>query len=258
MAPDSSDRNREVYRRLARYYDAYVSDFVQDLPIYLDSVSQDTVNRVLEIGCGTGRVLQALLNAGSLVTGVDISEDMLEIARHKLRAFLDRGQLSLQNHNFTDSPLPEQFERVFVTFYTFNYLLTTSEAKRFLQNLNHSMSERAVLIMDLFFPAALANPRTAGEWNKRSLGRGENTVWLSDRRTMDGRVEKREQVFEENSLRSEIVTYRRFYSRAEIIAMLKEAGFHKIMVANAYDKKAFQEMDASEEPKTGFMIKACQ
>lgn len=256
MAPESQDQNRAVYQRFARYYDAYVGAFDQDLPIYIDSISQEKSNKILEIGCGTGRVLQVLLKTGSTVTGVDISEDMLKIARHRFKTYLEKGQLILQNHNFIYSPLPEQFEQVFVTFYTFNYLLTIIQANHFLQNIYSSMSDGAVLIMDLFFPAALANPGAPGEWSQRTFYLDGIPVLLSDRRTMEGRLEKREQSYQENELRSKIVTYRRFYSTAETSAMLKDAGFNQIMLIDAYNKEAFREFKADEEPKAGFMIKA--
>ena len=51
--------------------------------------------RVLEIGCGTGRVLAALLGAGHDIVGVDICPDMLSIAEQKLASYLDDGRLRL-------------------------------------------------------------------------------------------------------------------------------------------------------------------
>lgn len=67
--------SQETYKSFARYYDLYVGDFDADLPLYKSLCSRE--HRVLEIGCGTGRVLRALLQAGVCVTGVDISDDML-------------------------------------------------------------------------------------------------------------------------------------------------------------------------------------
>ena len=43
---------------------------------------------VLELGCGTGRVLTAVLEAGIAIDGVEIQQSMADAARHKLR---DRG-----------------------------------------------------------------------------------------------------------------------------------------------------------------------
>lgn len=47
--------------------------------------------RVLEVGCGTGEWLAELASQGCEVSGIDPSEDMLEVARTKVGADLRRG-----------------------------------------------------------------------------------------------------------------------------------------------------------------------
>jgi ubiquinone/menaquinone biosynthesis C-methylase UbiE len=42
------------------------------------------VGGALELACGTGRIALALANIGLEVTGVDISEGMLSVARRKM------------------------------------------------------------------------------------------------------------------------------------------------------------------------------
>jgi ubiquinone/menaquinone biosynthesis C-methylase UbiE len=47
-------------------------------------------SKILDIPCGTGRLVEELLEAGYRVTGVDISQDMLDEAKRKLTRFGDR------------------------------------------------------------------------------------------------------------------------------------------------------------------------
>ena len=54
--------SQETYKRFAQYYDVYVGDFNADLPLYRSLCVPD--HNVLEIGCGTGRVLYTLLEEG--------------------------------------------------------------------------------------------------------------------------------------------------------------------------------------------------
>src|SRR5688500_3818712 len=54
--------SQETYQRFARYYDLYVGDFNADLPLYRSLCTP--AHHVLEIGCGTGRVLRAVLAEG--------------------------------------------------------------------------------------------------------------------------------------------------------------------------------------------------
>jgi predicted TPR repeat methyltransferase len=51
----------------------------RDLPSIL--TRHVTGRRALDFGCGTGRSTRFLRNLGFNVTGIDISEDMLQIAR---------------------------------------------------------------------------------------------------------------------------------------------------------------------------------
>src|SRR5207248_815130 len=46
--------------------------------------------KVLDVPCGTGRLAEALLEAGYTIIGADISQPMLEVARRKLARFGDR------------------------------------------------------------------------------------------------------------------------------------------------------------------------
>ncbi|HLJ56301.1 MAG TPA: class I SAM-dependent methyltransferase, partial [Chthonomonadaceae bacterium] len=67
----------------ARYYD--LQDFpIDDVPFYEARVRPN--DRVLELGCGTGRVLVPLARRCAFIHGVDASEAMLAICREKLVA----------------------------------------------------------------------------------------------------------------------------------------------------------------------------
>src|SRR6202046_981982 len=75
----------DSYRVTAKYYDAAYSakqDLV-DLPFYLDLAGQSP-GPILEIACGTGRVLLPLARQGIEVHGVDNSLPMLTILKANL------------------------------------------------------------------------------------------------------------------------------------------------------------------------------
>jgi SAM-dependent methyltransferase len=243
-----------VYKAFAEYYDAYVAGFEADFEIYLRLLKPGLT--VLEIGCGTGRVLKPLLESGAVVLGVDISHEMLGLAHNKLASFCDSGALRLLNHNFVYSSIQEEFDRVFVTFYTFNYLLSYENALLFLKNIYSSMNDGAVLLMDMFFPSIYHNPAIEGKWQERLLNLGEKQIRLSDRRTMRGSVEKREQVFEEDGGRQEITTLRRFYDKNEMARLLREAGFLSIKFTDVYDSSLFHQLEPLETTDCSFLVMA--
>jgi ubiquinone/menaquinone biosynthesis C-methylase UbiE len=72
---------------IADYYDAspVVTGRTQDIAFY-KSAAREFGDPILELGCGTGRVTMALAEEGYRVTGLDLSERMLERATQKRAA----------------------------------------------------------------------------------------------------------------------------------------------------------------------------
>ena len=75
-----------LYENSASLYD-FGNDRSQvaaDIQFYLTTIL--TNDSVLEVGCGTGRVALALAERGNAVTGIDLSEPMLDAFKAKLSA----------------------------------------------------------------------------------------------------------------------------------------------------------------------------
>jgi cyclopropane fatty-acyl-phospholipid synthase-like methyltransferase len=74
---------------IAEIYDRHSSEFYDyhakrgDVEFYV-ALATESGGPVLEIGCGTGRLLIPTARAGVHITGLDNSEEMLEICRRKL------------------------------------------------------------------------------------------------------------------------------------------------------------------------------
>ena len=111
----------DAYRGLARVYDAFTEPFNAGLRhMGLRMAAPRKGLRVLEIGCGTGTNLRNYQQAGSDVIGIDLSPQMLAMARRKLdpTARLIRGDA-------TRLPFPgEAFDQVIA-------MLTIHEMPRF-------------------------------------------------------------------------------------------------------------------------------
>lgn len=67
----------------ALLYDLEYADHVEDVAYYVDR-ARTAGGRVLELGCGSGRLTLPIARAGVSVLGVDRAPSMLEAARHKL------------------------------------------------------------------------------------------------------------------------------------------------------------------------------
>jgi SAM-dependent methyltransferase len=164
------------------------------------------------------------------VTGVDVSADMLRVAEAKLRAYLVQKNLVLKNHDFRDAPLEGQYDRILVTFFMFNYLLTVSEQQQFLLNVRHSLATNGVMIIDLFYPQPLALPATSGQWQETVFQAEGQQIALRQRRRMVGNIEERIQIFVNGTHQDEIVTRRCYLSKKQAEVLLTQAGFQNLQV----------------------------
>jgi len=95
----------------ARYYDLQPMRF-DDVPFYLAQLPSPET-RVLELGCGTGRVLIPLAAHCRRIVGVDASEAMLAVCRAKLQtAGLPEDKAHILLGDITDLDLGESFDYI--------------------------------------------------------------------------------------------------------------------------------------------------
>ncbi len=82
-----------LYSAYAEYYDMIYQEYLEErVPRLIDFVvdvfredSMRSVRDVLDLACGTGGPTMELANRGYRVLGVDVSGDMIRIAREKTR-----------------------------------------------------------------------------------------------------------------------------------------------------------------------------
>jgi len=228
--------SKEVYRSYSRFYDDYTDDVVWDLPLYQRLCRPG--DRILEIGCGTGRILAALSHLTVTLIGADISPEMLAIARQKLRSDLDSGRLRLLEHDFSRKPLDETYHQVWISYFTFNYIL--SDPETFLKNASAGLLPGGRLVMDLFVPDSLVDPGIDGVSRQFDPFPSQGRLYaVTDRRCFDGTFERRQVVFDDGQGdRVEMDTTRRYYSLEELKAILKALGFHRIRSFPGYSPEA--------------------
>ncbi|MFO8007128.1 MAG: class I SAM-dependent methyltransferase [Candidatus Brocadiia bacterium] len=99
----------------SRLYEWSYADYDADIPFW-QGVAEQHGDPVLEVACGTGRVLIPLARDGHEVVGIDSSPAMLEIARQKLAAEPEpvRRRVTLQEADMLTFDLGRQFPSVLV------------------------------------------------------------------------------------------------------------------------------------------------
>ena len=107
------------------------------------------------MGCGTGEFLVRFLRDGFSVTGVDLSEKMLEIAKKKITdRKLENCDFKLVKENivnfentFENGEICE-VDNIICNFDTVNYLKNGSEFEKFLEKCSKNLKKDGFLIFD--------------------------------------------------------------------------------------------------------------
>lgn len=148
-----------MYDQIARFYDLTHASLTADLPFVLQLASE-TGSPILELGCGSGRLLLPLARAGHSVTGVDLSQVMLERARVRVAQEVSAVQqrITLHQADMTHFALPEgtQFGLVIVPYNTLLHL-DTAQALATLRRMKGMLREKGRLFIDLANPVDIAN-----------------------------------------------------------------------------------------------------
>src|SRR6476469_8323665 len=119
-------------KQLAHFYDLEYTGYSDDLPFYVQYAQALDPGKelpVLELGCGTGRVLLELARAGFGAVGVDASEGMLAVCREKAAAMGlgDRVTLVRADMRALDGVEAGRFNMAVCALNTFAYLTSTAD-----------------------------------------------------------------------------------------------------------------------------------
>lgn len=141
----------EQYDIYARFYDLDFGEMDADLPM-IQQFATRCGSPILELGCGTGRVLLPLARQGYQITGVDVSPSMLDVARQKIAAEGLMHRVTLVKQDMRELEIDNHFSLAFVAINSFMHLLSTDEQLAALSSIRHHLLPNALLLLDLFNP----------------------------------------------------------------------------------------------------------
>jgi SAM-dependent methyltransferase len=135
----------------ARYYDADYGAVEDDLIFYRE-LAQRTGGPVLEVMCGSGRLLLPLARAGLRLAGVDISAAMLDLARERLAAANLSERVQLLEADIRQRAPRGPFGLAIIAINSFMHLADPDDQLAALKHIHAALRPGGLLAIDLFNP----------------------------------------------------------------------------------------------------------
>ena len=151
----SGSSGYEEYAFIADLYDHVVPYRDRpDVGFFVDAATR-AGSPILEIGCGTGRVLIPTARAGLDIVGLDLSTHMLAVCCQRL---LDESEaiqkrVRLVQADMRHFSLDHRFTLVTIPFRPFQHLLTVEDQFSCLTQVHRHLVDDGVLILDIFNPS---------------------------------------------------------------------------------------------------------
>jgi len=156
----------DSYDVLARHYDAAYANaqFLADVPFYVDLAKQ-VGGPVLEIACGTGRVLLNIARAGIQIDGVDNSTAMLGILKSRLQREPPavRDKVALHEGDMRRFRLRQKYRLAIIPFRPLQHMYTLQDQLDALTTAAAHLQDDGKLAFDVFYPNFEKIPAGVGE-----------------------------------------------------------------------------------------------
>lgn len=226
------------------------SDF-PDRQMYRD-LTNSSGEPVLDVGCGTGRLLLEYLADGLDVDGVDVSPEMLAICAEKAKQSSLPATLYAQSMEQLD--LPRQYQTIIVPSFSFQLVPDLSDAKKALAGFYRHLLPGGSLALSIWH-IKREGPAEWGDWwaviekdgfeGGRTLKRWERSMYdpKTQLRHTENRyelIENGEIVYTENHRRSPEL---RNYTMGQITSLLQKAGFSEIQAFSGFSNEPATDED---------------
>ncbi|MCI0354856.1 MAG: class I SAM-dependent methyltransferase [Acidobacteria bacterium] len=240
------------YSVSARHYDLdYAAlGYADDIPFYVD-LAAGAGGPVLEMGCGTGRILLPIARAGVRIHGLDASPDMLAVLRGALVREPTEVQqrVSLIEGDLRDASIEGRFALVTAPFRVVQHLLERDDQRAWLRNVRRHLAPGGALCFDVFQPdfvlmTKLGQPTVELERNDPTSGRRVRRLAQTVPHFETQRLDIRFRWMAEGTDGSEVLLdtvefTMRWFTRGEIENLLELEGFRITDYWGSFRREAF-------------------
>lgn len=213
-----------MYQLFARDYDAlYQSKNYHQEVQFLHQLLRDAkVKTILDIGCGTGNHMKKLETLGYRCTGIDLNEEMLAIARKKVKGPVEQADMC-------SFDLGQCFDAVICMFAVFNHNLIEKNIVSSLERMKVHLKLGGLVIVDLF------NPQ--GNGRKVDVANGVKRI-MEWKWNKDDPFVKSSVTFSKGDYEEAHDLIFRFFPLSKLQPLFEEAGFSNVRILSNYSQEA--------------------
>ena len=148
-----------TFKSYGKYYDIIYSDKDYERECdFLEAIfrmhSKIMPKKILDGGCGTGGHAIPLAKRGYEVTGIDSSEEMINIAKEK--ASKSGVNIDFKVMDLRELKLNKKFDACILMFAVIDYLINTKDLLKALTNIRGILENGSLLVFDFWYgPAVL-------------------------------------------------------------------------------------------------------
>lgn len=176
-------------------------------------------SKILDLCCGHGRHLIELADRGYRMTGLDLNQHFLDIARREAEG---RGlKVGLELRDMRDVPFADEFDAVINIFTSFGYLESDDEDQKVLDAVCRALKPGGLFLIELMHRDSLARILQTRGWYETAAG-----LKVLDERKFDqltGRDEVRNVTIYPDGTTREASYSVRIYTLTELARMLATA-----------------------------------
>jgi SAM-dependent methyltransferase len=218
--------------RIAEWYDDWLGDSGDDVDFYV-SYFEGFEGRVLELACGTGRILLPIFQSSVRIDGLDSSSEMLAILGGKAerQGIEDIKTICRSMDDFT---LETKYDAMFIAGGSFQLLASKDRAANSLGCIRQHLSKDGFLVLDVFIPWGEIRLQKHTSYHvTRDVSRPDGSRSIVQERfevdlqEQTKRGTYRYEFYQEGRLIETIVDELdiRWYWKDELSVLLREAGF---------------------------------
>jgi SAM-dependent methyltransferase len=204
--------------------DEEAQSFMDNITHYLNMPENGTI---LDLACGKGRHSIYLNKLGYNVTGVDLSENSIAIAKES-----SNETLQFKTHDMRE-PMNETYDAVFNLFTSFGYFHTHEDNIKTLKAIKESINEYGFGVID-FFNADFIIENLVAEETKEIDG-----ITFHIKRSVENKKIIKEIRFEDKGESFFFTEKVSAFTLADFEAMMEEAGIYLLEIFGDYKLRKF-------------------